>query len=211
MTRRSRKDALETRERLLDAALAVFRERGVSRPSLTDIAAVAGVTRGAVYVHFENKGDLFSALLDRTLLPSDALAAWKPTAGTPLERLHASFEFMMHETATNPIWRQMLEIAFHRCEKLEENGAIVQRLRTGRTDAVATLSRLAQEAVDAGELPADLDVPTAVAFLHSCVIGTLSQWILHGQLDLAEKAGPFADALIDMLKLSPALRRPPQR
>ena len=57
----------------LDAAERVFFEKGVSRTSLADIAQEAGVTRGAIYWHFANKGDLFTAMFDRSLLPLDEL------------------------------------------------------------------------------------------------------------------------------------------
>jgi TetR/AcrR family acrAB operon transcriptional repressor len=208
MARRSRKESLETRERLLDAALEVFQARGVSRPSLSDIAVRAGVTRGAIYVHFANKADLFSALLDRTLLPPEALSAWNPCAGTPLERLHASCVFLLRQTALDPHWTTMFDIVFHKCEKLEENGAIVQRLRRAREEGMGNLARLAREAVAEGELPADLDVDLAIGLLHSSLIGTMSQWLLHRTgVDLATQATACADALVHMLRTAPSLRR----
>ena len=52
MARRTREEALATREQLLDAAEQVFRERGVGHASLAEVAYAAGVTRGAVYHHF---------------------------------------------------------------------------------------------------------------------------------------------------------------
>jgi AcrR family transcriptional regulator len=54
-----------TRSVLLDAAQAVFARDGFERAQLAAIAAEAGHTRGAVYAHFQNKQDLFMALLER--------------------------------------------------------------------------------------------------------------------------------------------------
>ena len=54
MARRTRDEALETRNTILDTAERVFSERGVSHTTLADIAAAAGVTRGAIYWHFKN-------------------------------------------------------------------------------------------------------------------------------------------------------------
>ena len=70
--RKTKEDALATRERLLDAAEALFRERGVTRTSLAEVATAAGMTRGAVYWHFKDKADLFRAMCDRATLPLDA-------------------------------------------------------------------------------------------------------------------------------------------
>ena len=60
---------------LLDAALRVFRDRGVAHTSLEEVAAAAGVTRGAVYWHFKDKADLFTALCERVQLPMEAMLA----------------------------------------------------------------------------------------------------------------------------------------
>src|ERR1700712_1304134 len=57
MVRRTKEEAAETRNSILDAAERVFFEKGVSRTTLADIALEAGVTRGAIYWHFANKGD----------------------------------------------------------------------------------------------------------------------------------------------------------
>jgi AcrR family transcriptional regulator len=54
------------RNRLLDAAQRLLAERGPAA-SLDDIAAAAGLTKGAVYSSFRNKEDIILALLDRQL------------------------------------------------------------------------------------------------------------------------------------------------
>ena len=53
--RKTKAEALKTREYLMLSALDTFYERGVSRASLNEIAQNAGVTRGALYWHFKNK------------------------------------------------------------------------------------------------------------------------------------------------------------
>jgi AcrR family transcriptional regulator len=64
MARRTKEEALETREQLLDAAERVFLERGVGHATLAEVADAAGVTRGAVYHHFAI-GRLFEAMVAR--------------------------------------------------------------------------------------------------------------------------------------------------
>jgi len=63
MARRSPDHAAQTRAALLDAALAVFAERGFAAAQLEDIARRAQVTRGALYHHFDGKPALFRAVL----------------------------------------------------------------------------------------------------------------------------------------------------
>ena len=57
----------ETRERILQSAMQVFVQKGWQKASLDEIAAAAGMTKGAIYWHFRNKHDLFFALLDARL------------------------------------------------------------------------------------------------------------------------------------------------
>jgi AcrR family transcriptional regulator len=65
----------ETVKRLIDAADAVIGEKGFQRASLDEIAARAGMTKGAIYSNFESKEHLFWAVLGnrRIAIPSE----WK--------------------------------------------------------------------------------------------------------------------------------------
>ncbi|KUJ92268.1 MAG: TetR family transcriptional regulator, partial [Pseudomonas sp. 63_8] len=63
MARRTKAEAQATRALILDAAEQVFHAQGVSHASLAEVAKAAGVSRGAIYWHFENKIDLFQAML----------------------------------------------------------------------------------------------------------------------------------------------------
>ncbi|WP_171014137.1 TetR/AcrR family transcriptional regulator [Chitinivorax sp. B] len=54
----------DARVRILQAAAKVFAEKGYEASSLDNVAAEAGLTKGAIYWHFRNKADLFFALLD---------------------------------------------------------------------------------------------------------------------------------------------------
>lgn len=209
MAKRTKQEALETRERLLDAALEVFGERGVSRPSLSEVAELAGVTRGAVYGHFCNKADLFTALCDRVLLPMEAIAELTDAEPEkePLQRLKASWIYVFRDVASNAKVRRLLEIIFQKCEMLEENGAISRRMQQGRAEAVSHTLHLLNKAVERRQLPADLDTEAAVILVHAAFIGVLSDWIFRPEFDLTARAEQYAQALIDLLRLSPALRR----
>ena len=69
MVRKTKQEAEQTRQCIINAAREVFVDKGVSKTSLEEIARHAGVTRGAVYWHFENKSDLLHAMRDQVVLP----------------------------------------------------------------------------------------------------------------------------------------------
>src|SRR5271165_2386255 len=59
---------LEVRRRLLDAALEVFAEHGFDTANLDQVAAAAGLTKGAIYSNFAGKDDLFYAMMAEQVL-----------------------------------------------------------------------------------------------------------------------------------------------
>lgn len=60
-----RRNAEETRDRLLDQALTLFSERGYAATGIRDIIEAAGVTQPTLYYHFADKQTLFCALIER--------------------------------------------------------------------------------------------------------------------------------------------------
>src|SRR3569623_3071487 len=58
-----------TRTALLDAALALTREKGLEQTTLQDVAERAGMTTGAIYGNFKNRDELFMALAIRQWAP----------------------------------------------------------------------------------------------------------------------------------------------
>src|SRR5689334_25261656 len=56
--------AIRTRELILEAAGAVFAERGYDGATISDVYSRAGLTKGAFYFHFSSKEDLAEAILE---------------------------------------------------------------------------------------------------------------------------------------------------
>jgi TetR/AcrR family transcriptional regulator, acrAB operon repressor len=211
MVRRTKEEAQETRHRILDAAEHVFFEKGVSRTSLGDIAQYAGVTRGAIYWHFANKGDLFTEMFDRVLLPLDELgaASLDPQEADPLGRLKEIVNWCLRSTATDPQRRRVFDILFLKCEFVEDMGPVMARHQTNMRDGLQKIEGALKNAVSKGQLPADLDTQKAATILHAIIGGFLRDMlILPDKVDIATHSEQLVDACFDMLLYSPALRGP---
>ena len=92
MARKTKEDADATRRAIQRAALNLFSTRGVAETTLSDVAKQAGVTRGAIYWHFENKEALLRSLETETMQPYEQLAleGERPDEPDPLGKLKAS-------------------------------------------------------------------------------------------------------------------------
>lgn len=65
------KDKSESHKHLIPAARSVFLEKGFQNASIRDIASRAGMTSGALYRHFKDKEDMFSALVESAVQKAD--------------------------------------------------------------------------------------------------------------------------------------------
>ena len=90
-----------TRQRILDAAAEVFRDRGYADARLSDIAAKAGMQAGSLYYHFDSRDQLVVEVLRLGIEKSwDHVAAAVgrlPSSATPIERLATAIR--AHTTA----------------------------------------------------------------------------------------------------------------
>ncbi len=204
MARRTKEEAQETRNALLDAAERVFSERGVSRTSLTDVAVAAGVTRGAVYWHFRDKADLLDAMLCRVVLPQEERAERdekRCDGGDPLAQLRGCLVGVLERTAADPQARRVFDIVFHKCEYVDEMAPARDRCIAMRAGYVSEIERNLRDAAKLGLLPADIRPRSAAVALHALIDGLIGNWVLDPKsFSLARDAGHMVDLFLNGLK-----------
>lgn len=204
MPRRTKEDALATRHCLLDAAEQVFLAQGVAGTSLNDIARAAGTTRGAIYWHFQDKADLFNAMMDRAILPLQAALAHVEQAGDadPLPALRAAMQLALHRTVHDPRTRRVFEVATHKVEYVDSLCAV--RSRHLRVRALwldrMRLVLLASARVRGLRLP--MPAATAAQGLQALLDGLIQNWLLDtGAFDLETCGTRAMDAYLAGLGL----------
>lgn len=86
-TRKKRANGVESRQRILDAAVEIAGERGYEGTSIAAVSAKCGLPASSIYWHFKDKDDLIAAVIERSF-ESWLTAVELPgeEAGTPLER-----------------------------------------------------------------------------------------------------------------------------
>ncbi|WP_447865935.1 multidrug efflux transporter transcriptional repressor AcrR [Rahnella bonaserana] len=202
MARKTKSQALETRQQILDAAVREFSARGVSSTSLTDIANAAGVTRGAIYWHFRNKVELFNAIWEAYESRIKVLEVEYQTnfPNNPLRILREILIYILVATVTDSQRKALMEIIFHKCEFVGEMTSVHEARKALYMEGYGKIERILVRCIEEKQLPDDLDTRQAAIILRAYLTGLMENWLfIPESFDLEGNAGRFVDTYIDML------------
>ncbi len=209
MARRTKEEAKETRSRILDAAENVFYDKGVAHASLEDIALAAKVTRGAIYWHFKDKGELFDAMMNRVVLPAeDMLERTDCYGGTDtLEMLRRAAVDVLLRTAKDARVQRVFEIAYHKCEYVGDARGVRERHIASQNNCLKTIEIGFKACVKAGQLPPSVNPRVAAVGAMSLISGLIANWVLHPEsFALKKHAETLVDAYFRGLVSTPAAK-----
>ena len=208
--RKTKIEALKTKEHLMLAALETFYQKGVARASLNEIAQAAGVTRGALYWHFKNKEDLFDGLFQRVC--SDVEECIQGDLACSDGDHFSAFRLMLlkffERIENNTVHKKFYTVLFVKCEHTEQNEAIIALMAKYRLLWREKLNTTLQDCIDQQTLPVDLDRETAIIYLKSTVDGLIGQWLTSPvAFELNQIAPRIIDIALDNLKQHHLLRQ----
>jgi AcrR family transcriptional regulator len=187
---------LDTRSRILEAAIALLIKRGGADVSMAEIGREANVSRQAVYLHFADRGDLFVALVqyvdEKRGLAGELEHIRNAPSGAAAIRAMASLQ-----ARTNAgIWPLARATDAVRRNDPAVEGAWQDRLQDRHAGCRAIVKRLAKE----GSLRPDLTVPVATDLLWT--ITSLRMWedlVLERKWKAADYEETITDLLLRML------------
>lgn len=201
MAKKTKADALKTRQHLIETAIVQFALRGVSNTTLNDIADAARVTRGAIYWHFENKTQLFNEVWAqqpalRELIQDKLLVH---DAESPLEQLREQLIVGLQYIAEIPRQQALLQILFHKCEFNEEMIS-EQEIREKMGLNLHTLRQTLQKSMAKGEIANQLDLDVMVIVIYGAFSGIVKNWLINPTgYNLYQQAPVLVDNVLRML------------
>jgi TetR/AcrR family acrAB operon transcriptional repressor len=187
----------------LDAAEKLFVEQGVSRTTLQHIATAAGVTRGAIYWHFDDKGALFNAMMERAILPLEAEMQVLDQAESddPLVDLRNHMLAVLDRTVNDPSARRVFEIATLKVEFVGEMNAVRQRRKDNMANWMTRAERRIRLAADKGLLARHVDASRVALALWIMIDGLIRNWMFDPQdFDLLALGKCVIDPYLDGLR-----------
>jgi TetR/AcrR family acrAB operon transcriptional repressor len=180
MGRRTKQEALATRDSILDSAELLFEKQGVSRTTLQHIATAAGVTRGAIYWHFADKSALFNAMMERAVMPLETAAqcSEERCGANPVEDVRTWLMSAFRLAATDPRARRVFDIATHKVEYVDELVGVRDRHLASYYSWVTRTEVRLKIAIKRGLLKPNIPARVMALGLWAMVDGLIQLWLL---------------------------------
>ncbi|CAP44532.1 TetR family transcriptional regulator [Ramlibacter sp. H39-3-26] len=186
-------DALETRERILDAAEWCFCAYGVSHASLEAIAEKASCTRGAIYWHFSGHADLIKGIMERGLPPYTKRLEALSYAPSPLiQKIRECLQECFAAIDGDQHVRNALTILLLRNDFLGLREPFLDSRYQESIEVTAPLALAFRRAISNGEMSSALDPEICAEMINSTMLGILRRSLLRNSCVLA---GTGADVL----------------
>ncbi|MFV9075040.1 TetR family transcriptional regulator [Serratia fonticola] len=179
MARKKKEYALITRQRILDEALRMFSNQGVTSTSLSDIAKAAGVTRGAIYWHFANKECIIEEIFFQFEMAKSVHIApfYSMLRKDPLLSLRNALIKTLYVIRHDERQAQIMSLIYCKREMLEgctSAGYIRKNIYFNGGDVASAFKKC----VNHGALPAGFDVEKNAIMIMAFMAGIIESWLL---------------------------------
>jgi AcrR family transcriptional regulator len=194
MAKRTKQEALETRQAILVSAIDVFYDKGVAGASLNEIAEHAGVSRGAIYWHFNNKLDIFHALYEQLhgSVMDTVLQDLETDHPEPLQQLESLCVAILQDMETDTSKAKMLSILFMKCDYSGDMEVFLHQQNDDKIKSIALFSRYFERAKEQHHLSKDVDCHTLTLSLSFFLTGILHEHVRNPSLfSLAQQSAKF--------------------
>jgi AcrR family transcriptional regulator len=154
------------RRQIVEGARSVFLAHGFDAASMGEIAKVAGVSKGTLYVYFKDKDELFKAIVEKEcLLQAEGIFTFDvsdPDAAATLTRVGVAFAQKLCEPSRQASLRAVIAIA----DRMPNLGRIFYE--AGPAVGLAKMRAYLEAQVAAGRLVIDDCEVAAAQFIETC-------------------------------------------
>jgi AcrR family transcriptional regulator len=179
--RRQRRSA-DIRERLFQAALQLFAEKGFAETTVEDITNAADVGKGTFFNYFPSKEHILVAFSDMQLSKLQATVDEMRDKHVPMREFFRDMTLRMtQEPARAPdVVRAILQ-----ANLTSSSVRSVMRERSARSEAL--LTQLVQIGQERGEFRRDVPALELAQVFRQTIFGTLLMWSLYGDASLSDR------------------------
>ncbi|HEX2572425.1 MAG TPA: TetR/AcrR family transcriptional regulator [Polyangia bacterium] len=210
------RDGNNKRERILDAAVKVFADKGFYNAKVSEIAREAGVADGTIYLYFKSKDDLLISLFEARMAEvNENLRAALASAADPIAKLRAAVRRHLGLVEQHPHVAEVLTVELRQSAKFmkEYSNPIFGEF-------LKLIASTIEEGQRSGALRRDLDPPIIARALFGALDELALAWLLKRRgapgrrmegLELSHAADHLANFFIDGLRQPDSASPPTNR
>ncbi|MBR3118189.1 TetR/AcrR family transcriptional regulator [Oceanobacillus profundus] len=197
MTTRKLK-ALETKKTLLETGLELFHKKGFDNVTVDEIAKKCNVSKGAFYVHFNTKYDIFNEKFKDI---DNFYSTFQQ--GIP-KNISASEKILMFYKAQMIYLRDELGKDLIRNVYMNAMSLTINKnhyLADPDRNLYKVINSFVQEGIENNEFKEELTTEEASVLITRCMRGTIYDWIIFGEeFDVVQEMTKFTSTILNGLK-----------
>ena len=195
--------ARETRKRILESALSLFREKGFDQVSIDEITSAAGVSKGSFYTYFQTKSDIIIEefrLIDDYYQKKESAIMRSPEA---VSRLIAFTKYQLDYIHKNLGFRTLSILYINQMSAFYDQKILANRERT----LVRLVSKIIADGQASGHIRQGDPIELA-EWMNRCMRGFFLDWaISKGSLDIRKDGMRFFSEFVLPALLADVLQR----
>lgn len=197
----NRGQAADKYQKIIDAATVVFAEKGFHTAKISDIAKVAQIADGTIYLYFKNKDDLLISVFEYSIdlfihTVEDALK----TVDTPVDKLRCFIDIYLQLIKRYPALAQVTQL------ELRQSSKFMKEYTNARFfDFLAILGTILEDGQKSGSFRADVSAQRVRRALFGALDEIALEWLLmkHKKYSLEDAAHDLNAIFIEGLLTHP--------
>src|SRR6188768_2484343 len=187
----------DKRDLILRAATKVFAQNGYFQSQVADVARVAGVAAGTVYLYFKSKDDLLVSIFERSM--NDVLAEGRAAiagVGDPVARLGKLAHLHLERLGRDKDLAVVFQVELRQSVKFMERFS-----ETFLQDYFKLIRQAIADGQQGGAFRKDISATTATKIFFGALDEMATNWVLsHRKYDLGIEADAVVDLFINGVK-----------
>lgn len=197
--RRTKEEAENTKKAIIEAAVKVMNEKGISATRFEDIAEEANVTRGAIYYYFKNKNEIIITIHQKMKKQvMDLFETFISDSVDPLVSIKNGFKEVFSRFENDKKYRDVEELFLKArfTSLFKQDKELCKIANEEQKDTISEIMELIKRAQETGSLRKDIHPDNIGYILVSFYLGFITTWLA---MPNAPKSVGLLDDYIDVM------------
>ncbi len=196
--RRGRKKSPEKRKNITEAAITVFSREGYHGARIKDIAKIAGVAEGTIYIYFKNKEDLLISIFkEKTRETIEYIKSEVQKEANAVEKLKRLIYLHLETFQKEKDLARLYQLELRQSIRLT-----TEYFKVEHKDYLDLMGEIIKEGINEGLFRKDLNVSIVKRVIFGAVDEVITTWVVSSKdYDLLTLYEPLTDVLLNGLMI----------